>query len=146
MRRKAVWCVVALALCGGTAFAQHPCDILQNPTAYLLNPNEAVSVGFCHSGVDDQGRPVTDFEIILPDRRISIGVPNKVTAIANGEGLFLYESAPVPIALAGEVAVRAVNAFATSLPSTPVTVTFTTLPVPPTSSLRPPTGLRFWRN
>lgn len=134
---------VVITLFSVPAFAQHPCDY-QVPTSYQLNPNEVVAIGFCHSGTDDLGQSVTDFQIVFPDRTVSVGVPPKLTALSNADGLFLYETAPLAIPIAGLLSVRAVRGAEVSLPSTPLTVTFT-LPPAPTSSLRAPVGVRFWR-
>lgn len=134
---------VAMTFVHVTASAQHPCD-LQVPESYVLNSNESVSIGFCHSGSDDLGQPATDFQIVLPDRTVSVGIPPKLTALPNGEGLYLYETAPLSIRAAGSVSVRAVRGSDVSLPSSPIVVTFT-LPPPPVPTLRAPSGVRFWR-
>lgn len=127
-----------------TLSAQHPCD-LEVPSAYLINPGEPVAVGFCHSGADDLGRAVTDFRVVLPDRTVSVGVPPKVTAVPNTGGLYLYETAPLLMTASGPLMVIAANPFLTSLLSTPITLSFTTLPPAPESSLLPPARIRVWR-
>lgn len=136
--KRSTFFALALLMLSTSAFAQtHPCDLPQ-PTGATGVAGQTVTLRECHSGLDQSGNPVT-WRLYRNGTLVGPITMTKITATANSQGRFQWESAPFTIPGPNGQQVYEMTAFSApneSNKSNPFTLTVslpTTTPAAPSN-------------